>query len=551
MEGLTVCLPDLRFTRDTAQLDEKFFSDHIVREDQPGCFSSPDCSLVAEEREGELRVLTAPDYSPSYQRGLYTTSLLSSHSNSLYTVLLLDRPLLPSLAALAKMGNNQNCLKARPGRDPGSVYRQDTPTRPCSAPSQSARRRQLVKQSCTDTTGTPSPPRQISADSGIEADCEVSLFNIPARLTSYCESESWVVDQPHWRHFVTHLERTTEPVVRQIQALAASQTSSEDDILGLVGRIKLLCQDSLISFPKSASSVGRSPRYQEMLKVSVENVVLKFLHPVLWPLVQRLHKEQDRSLHRHLTLLWRRRFSVSELGVSEEWEIPLPAAVVELAALDMRSTPLDRLSALQDSLDQVSAHLREAMLETEAHSGGGLVLRYPAPQDEAALLAGVLVAARPLHLSSTLFYIKHFTFSSHPDMIKSLHTLETSVVLLERLAREARSARASSSRSARMKRELSLEELISLTDEMEQRYDRHGEVRDADMKLSTVDIFREKLARRLELSSQEMTRHQEEAWAKLDSEPSASSSSTHTRSRNFLENLQSKLICSSGSNKVH
>ena len=54
MEGLTVCLPDLRFTRDTARLDEKFFREQIVREDQPGCFSSPDCSLLAEEREGEL-----------------------------------------------------------------------------------------------------------------------------------------------------------------------------------------------------------------------------------------------------------------------------------------------------------------------------------------------------------------------------------------------------------------------------------------------------------------------------------------------------------------
>ena len=87
--------------------------------------------------------------------------------------------------------------------------------------------------------------------------------------------------------------------------------------------------------------------------------------------------------------------------------------------------------------------------------------------------------------------MKHFTFSSPPDLLTSLHTLQTSLGLLESLAREARSARATSSRSARMNRELSLEELISLTDEMEQRYDRHGEVRDADIRLSTVDIFRE------------------------------------------------------------
>ena len=35
MEGLTVCLPDLRFTRDTARLDEKFFREQIVRAASP------------------------------------------------------------------------------------------------------------------------------------------------------------------------------------------------------------------------------------------------------------------------------------------------------------------------------------------------------------------------------------------------------------------------------------------------------------------------------------------------------------------------------------
>ena len=112
---------------------------------------------------------------------------------------------------------------------------------------------------------------------------------------------------------------------------------------------------------------------------------------------------------------------------------------------------------------------------------------------------------------------------------------------------EVRTSRASSSKSSRMKRELSLDELISLTDEMEQRYDRHGVVRDTEARLTTRDIFREKLARRLELSSEEMTRHQEEAWARLDT---ASPPASTRRTRSFLQNIQSKLICSTKLNKV-
>ena len=69
-----------------------------------------------------------------------------------------------------------------------------------------------MRQTCTETL---SLIRQISADSGIEADCSVSLFNSPDILTSYGESESWV-----------HLETTTEPLVRQPVRTAVKTTSS-------------------------------------------------------------------------------------------------------------------------------------------------------------------------------------------------------------------------------------------------------------------------------------------------------------------------------------
>ena len=68
----------------------------------------------------------------------------------------------------------------------------------------------------------------------------------------------------------------------------------------------------------------------------MENVLLQFIHQELWPLIKHIHKDQDRSTHRHLSMLWRKGFSVLTLGVDEEWSVPFPAALVELAALDMR-----------------------------------------------------------------------------------------------------------------------------------------------------------------------------------------------------------------------
>ena len=71
-----------------------------------------------------------------------------------------------------------------------------------------------------------------------------------------------------------------------------------------------------------------------------------------------------------------------------------------------------------------------------------------------------------------------------------METLVKSLSKLENI--DGRKLRGS---SAKMKREYSLEDLIDLTDEIEQRYDRHGVVRDTELQLSLIDVFREKLAK--------------------------------------------------------
>ncbi len=72
--------------------------------------------------------------------------------------------------------------------------------------------------------------------------------------------------------------------------------------------------------------------------------------------------------------------------------------------------------------------------------------------------------------------------------------------------------------SGKLKREVSMEEIIQLTDELAQSFDRHGH-RLEPLK-SALDLHRERFAQRLERSTAERTRRQEEAWARLDRCPS-------------------------------
>ena len=42
--------------------------------------------------------------------------------------------------------------------------------------------------------------------------------------------------------------------------------------------------------------------------------------------------------------------------------------MVELAALDHHTTPLDRMTCIYDTVQQIGAHIRQAVLDTHADS---------------------------------------------------------------------------------------------------------------------------------------------------------------------------------------
>ncbi len=70
------------------------------------------------------------------------------------------------------------------------------------------------------------------------------------------------------------------------------------------------------------------------------SVIMRFVHDRLFPVVRHLSENEDRELLLCADYLHRASFSAEQLGLREDLCAPLPAAVVELASLDMRTTPL-------------------------------------------------------------------------------------------------------------------------------------------------------------------------------------------------------------------
>ena len=515
-DNLVLCLPEVRSIKEDVSIDETFFSQHLLHQDEDGSLSSEDGDLLAEVKQGQLRLLHGPGYHPSYSRGLHTSTILHITAASLWSredrlrVLVVDRPLVPSYT---RMGNRQGARRQKLYRQttvqsdsghheaksrPVSAFfsrasssRPTTTTRASSAPSSS--RAKLRKQQSVGTfdffnedSAKKSPPRQVSADSGIEQDVENNLYDLPPRMTSYEESESFLLDQVYSDHFLTHLRRLVGPVFTKLNDLEQSKANdiSREDLLKLVPEVRKVIDDSLISFPKSGCS-GRSPRHQEMLRLSVENVALQCLHQGLWSAVQAVYRAEDRASHAHLAACWGRGLSVEHLGLDPDtWSVPFSPALVELAGLDMRSTPLDKLTAIQDCVDQLRTQAGEITIVLEDLD------QHTHNETDVVILASLLVQARPLYINSTIFYIEHFGFSKHQDLMRSLECLKTSLALIEKV-----NSRKLGRPTSKMKREYSHEDLIELTEEIEMRYDRHGVPRELGVKLSSVDMFRERLAK--------------------------------------------------------
>ena len=183
---------------------------------------------------------------------------------------------------------------SRPSSCPSQNGRASTAVTRLTVPSAAATPRSLGP-SPTSARKTPSPPpRQVSADSGIDPDMEESLFELPPRMTSFCESESFLVAQPGCTNFSLHLQRLLGPLAEELRSRLAKERGKteqivedgkaaedlerrEKEILQLSGRVRRLCQESVIAFPKSPGGISRSPRYQESIRIAVENAVLWML----------------------------------------------------------------------------------------------------------------------------------------------------------------------------------------------------------------------------------------------------------------------------------
>ena len=73
---------------------------------------------------------------------------------------------------------------------------------------------------------------------------------------------------PRCDQFVTHLARNLRPMLEDLRF--SSDKEARDQIHKFAPRLHRLAQEQVIAFPRSASLVNNSPRFQEFLRLAVE-----------------------------------------------------------------------------------------------------------------------------------------------------------------------------------------------------------------------------------------------------------------------------------------
>ena len=130
-------------------------------------------------------------------------------------------------------------------------------------------------------SGIETGSRNLSATSGLnqtESHGDIDTnFILPPRITTYAESECYLMNLPRCDQFATHLARNLKPLIAELQ-FKSGVKNAKNVISQFADKLHRLAQESVIAFPRSACTVNNSPRFQEFLRIAVENVVVGSVH---------------------------------------------------------------------------------------------------------------------------------------------------------------------------------------------------------------------------------------------------------------------------------
>ncbi|KAH0557979.1 uncharacterized protein LOC123272059 [Cotesia glomerata] len=161
-------------------------------------------------------------------------------------------------------------------------------------------------------------------------------------------------------------------------------------------------------------------RFQKLLSLSLELFIMHHLHDGIYSLLSNTLEQDDFYIKDKITKLINAGVTPDQLGVSEAFAISMPSAIVELATLDARQAPFEKLFCLKSTLDLITAEVKGALADIESQiesndlAEDNKSVKMISTDDLTSLLVYVIVKSRPSRLITDLHYIENFLWATSP-----------------------------------------------------------------------------------------------------------------------------------------
>ncbi|XP_067014979.2 ankyrin repeat domain-containing protein 27 [Anabrus simplex] len=311
--------------------------------------------------------------------------------------------------------------------------------------------------------------------------------------------------------FLTHFSEHSSVLIRldkELNSFCDAHKSLAGDVSIISDKIHdILGRHWTLLLQTHPLDVQRDGRFQHLLTVCLENYIMNRLHNLVFPAVSSMHREKDSIIMKRALELAGVGVTADQLGAPEDFAVPLPAAVVELASLDSFNCPIDKLTCLRTTLELMLAEVKGAIVDAQSLMAGDSHLPTLNTDDLIPLLESVIIQAKPLHMASNLFYVENFQWTLSPNDASSFSLVTFKAAVQELLLVDASQLKP---RSEKVIRELGLEELIKVTGELGQRFDRSGERR-SEGPISPLDRQLERVTAMIEASTRELSSSEESA----------------------------------------
>ncbi|GIY31150.1 VPS9 domain-containing protein, partial [Caerostris extrusa] len=141
--------------------------------------------------------------------------------------------------------------------------------------------------------------------------------------------------------------------------------------------------------------------------------IMGHAHDKVFPVIKKFCFEEDEKLTQKLLSLYEADITSDQLGVRESFCCQTPSAVVELASLNSRKSPAEKLNCFMTTLELLNQDIEQFLLET-CYPVSNKDTPCLTSDDLIPLLVNVIIQARPQYFVSNLYYIQNFCWENSP-----------------------------------------------------------------------------------------------------------------------------------------